>query len=157
MLLNTAPGNADTIETTIEGGGSKGRLIATVNGRQGTVCNNIATNAVAIVVCRRLGFTGWVWWTLLVPHAHVMNIVHTTSPCLSEAVHLACNVRTAYSIIIAPLHFYLTLCVCLFSGNFVIDFNPLSIVLQGGSSHLLQYSIVTMQYLKNSSSPQVLQ
>ncbi|PVD22128.1 hypothetical protein C0Q70_17932 [Pomacea canaliculata] len=54
----TPPGNADTIETTIEGGGSKGRLIATVNGRQGTVCNNIATNAVAIVVCRRLGFTG---------------------------------------------------------------------------------------------------
>ncbi|XP_076436243.1 scavenger receptor cysteine-rich type 1 protein M160-like [Babylonia areolata] len=51
----TAPTNADRIVSTIEGGDSMGRLVVSVNGQQGTVCDDYATNALAMVVCRELG------------------------------------------------------------------------------------------------------
>ena len=51
FVFVSAPGNADHIVTTIE----NGRLIATVNGRKGTVCDDFATNALAMVVCREQG------------------------------------------------------------------------------------------------------
>ena len=38
------------------GGASRGRLLASVNGQQGTVCDDFATNALAMVVYRELGF-----------------------------------------------------------------------------------------------------
>ncbi|KAL8604302.1 hypothetical protein ACOMHN_023672 [Nucella lapillus] len=44
------------IVASIEGGGSRGRLNAIVNGQRGTVCDDKASNALAAVVCRQLGF-----------------------------------------------------------------------------------------------------
>ncbi|KAL8599291.1 hypothetical protein ACOMHN_008006 [Nucella lapillus] len=44
------------IVDSIEGGGSRGRLNAIVNGQRGTVCDDGASNALAAVVCRQLGF-----------------------------------------------------------------------------------------------------
>ncbi|KAL8611733.1 hypothetical protein ACOMHN_038986 [Nucella lapillus] len=44
------------IVASIEGGGSRGRLNAIVNGQRGTVCDDWASNALAAVVCRQLGF-----------------------------------------------------------------------------------------------------
>ncbi|KAL8604291.1 hypothetical protein ACOMHN_023661 [Nucella lapillus] len=41
---------------SIEGGGSRGRLNAIVNGQRGTVCDYSPSNALAAVVCRQLGF-----------------------------------------------------------------------------------------------------
>ncbi|KAK7444250.1 hypothetical protein BaRGS_00040422, partial [Batillaria attramentaria] len=52
----TQPANADHIVATLDGGGTRGRLLATVNGQQGTVCDDYATNGIAMVVCRELGF-----------------------------------------------------------------------------------------------------
>ncbi|XP_070176422.1 scavenger receptor cysteine-rich domain-containing protein DMBT1-like isoform X2 [Littorina saxatilis] len=51
----TAPSSAPKIVSTIDGGGSSGKLIAVVNGHSGTVCDDFATNALAMVVCRELG------------------------------------------------------------------------------------------------------
>ncbi|PVD22132.1 hypothetical protein C0Q70_17937 [Pomacea canaliculata] len=51
----TAPGGGDHIISMIEGGGSKGRLIVSVNGQQGVICDHNATNAIAMVVCNELG------------------------------------------------------------------------------------------------------
>ncbi|XP_076455166.1 scavenger receptor cysteine-rich domain-containing protein DMBT1-like [Babylonia areolata] len=50
-----APPGADRIVPEITGG-SRGQLLVTVNGRKGTVCDDYATNALAMVVCRQLGF-----------------------------------------------------------------------------------------------------
>lgn len=54
-VCETAIGGGDHIISMIEGGGSKGRLIVSVNGQQGVICDHNATNAIAMVVCNELG------------------------------------------------------------------------------------------------------
>ncbi|KAL8625954.1 hypothetical protein ACOMHN_012546 [Nucella lapillus] len=55
-ILCQALANQTTIVPMIEGNGSLGRLLVTIGTRQGSVCDDYATNAVAMIVCRQLGF-----------------------------------------------------------------------------------------------------
>ncbi|KAL8562352.1 hypothetical protein ACOMHN_066066 [Nucella lapillus] len=56
-VVCTPASDVDHIVSVLEHSGSSGRLIAAVNGVKGTVCDDHATNALAMVVCREQGLT----------------------------------------------------------------------------------------------------